>query len=507
MRRDASGRPAPAEDHDVVLVGAGIMSATLGMLLSELEPTWRIAVFERLDRPGLESSNAWNNAGTGHAGLCEFNYTPERPDGSVDVSSAVAINEQFLVSRQFWSHLLDRGLLGAPGTFINAVPHMSFAHGADGVGYLRRRHLQLKDHPLFAGMEYAEDPAVLASWLPLMFATRPADEPVAVTRSPAGTDVDYGALTRALLGALTSRGATVDYRHEVTAIRSAGSWQLEVRDHRGRRTRTVRARSLFVGAGGGTLPLLQKAGIPEVRRFGGFPISGQFYRCDAPDVVRRHSAKVYGHAAAGTPAVSVPHLDTRVVDGRTHLLFGPYAAFSPRFLKRGSRMDLIRSVRRANLPVLWAATRDNLVLIRYLVRQVLQTHRTRLAALQRFVPDARAEDWTLITAGQRVQLVKGADGRGSIVGFGTEVVTTSDGSLAALLGASPGASASVSIMLEVLQTCFPDRLARWRPQLERMIPSYGSDLAADPALLAEVLARTDAALGLGGDASAHSWVR
>lgn len=495
------GRKGPREEYDVVLVGAGIMSATLGLLLSELEPSWRICVLERLVGPAMESSDAWNNAGTGHAGLCEFNYTPQRPDGTVDISSAVAVNEQFLVSRQFWSHLLGEGLLGAPESFVNAVPHMSFAQGPDGMEYLRQRYRALKDHPLFAGMEYSEDMDVLARWLPLMFDTRREDKQVAVSRSSAGTDIDYGALTRQLLAALQTRGATIEYSHEVTAFRRSAGWRLEVRDHVGHRTRLIGAGYVFVGAGGGTLPLLQKAGLPEVRRFAGFPISGQFYRCDDPRVVSRHRAKVYGHAAAGSPAVSVPHLDTRVVEGRSYLLFGPYAAFSPRFLKQGRWTDLIRSVSPANVPVLWRAARDNRSLIRYLVRQMLQTRRTRLVALRAFVPDAQQEDWTLITAGQRVQLVKAIDGKGTIVGFGTEVVTSADGSLGALLGASPGASASVAIMLDVMQKCFPERMARWTPRLQQMLPSYGSELAWDPALLVAVLAQTDASLGLGGEPS------
>ncbi|SNR23827.1 malate dehydrogenase (quinone) [Blastococcus mobilis] len=435
----------PAEEFDVVLVGGGVMSATLGMLLAELEPGWRVAVVERLTEAGLESSGAWNNAGTGHAGLCEFNYTPRRPDGSVDVSRAVEIGEQFSASLLFWAHLVERGLLGRPQDFLRPVPHLGLGRGPDGVAHLRARWEALRDHPLFAETDFSHDRDVLAGWLPLMFGDRPDDGPVAVTRSTRGTDVDFGALTRRLLAALQQRGGVLRLQHEVVSLaRTGGSWALDVRDRGTRARRSLRAPYVFVGAGGGTLPLLQRAGVPEVRRYGAFPISGQFLRTSRPDLVAAHRAKVYGHAAPGAPTISVPHLDHRTVDGREYQMFGPFAAFSPRFLRTGRLTDLVRSVRPGNLPVLAASARDNRSLMAYLVRQVAQTSRARLDALRAFVPAAEAGDWELITAGQRVQVLKMSGGpgrrRGAMVGFGTEVVTSAGGSLAALLGASPGAS-------------------------------------------------------------------
>jgi malate dehydrogenase (quinone) len=486
-----------ADVQDVVLVGAGIMSATLGVLLGQLQPDWRTTVVERLGEAGLESSGAWNNAGTGHAGLCEFNYTPRRPDGSVDVSIAVRIGEQFLTSLSFWAQLVQQGLVGAPEAFIRSVPHLGIGRGADGVAHLRGRFEGLRDHPLFADLEFCDDRAVLARWLPLVFAGREGTEPIAVTRSDSGTDVDFGVLTRELLTAMQRQGAAVHLRTDVRSLRRRGGlWHVDVRDRDTGERRRLRARFVFVGAGGGTLPLLQSARVPEIRGLGVFPISGQFLRTSRPDLVAAHRAKLYGHAEPGAPTISLPHLDRRVVAGEEHLLFGPFAAFSPRFLTQGRLTDLVRSVRPGNLPTLLAAARDNRPLMAYLVRQVTQTPAARLAALRRFVPGARAEDWELVSAGQRVQLLKTADGRGTMVGFGTEVLVSAGGSLAALLGASPGASTAAALMLDVLAACFPDRSADWAPRLAELAPSAEAVRAMDPAALAATVARARGTLGL-----------
>jgi malate dehydrogenase (quinone) len=472
---------------DAVIVGAGIMGSTMAGLLAQLEPAWRIAVVEQLPAAGLESSNAWHNAGTGHAGLCEFNYTPQTADGSIDISSAVAINEQFQVSCQYWAHLVDAGRLGQPGAFIRKVPHFSFAHGPAGVEYLRARHRAMSEQQPFAEMEYSEDPAVLARWLPLMFGNRAPGEPAAATRVRSGTDVDYGELSRQLLADATRHGVEAALGQQVTGLERDGSgWLVTVRCRDSGSGRRLRARYVFLGAGGGTLPLLQQAGVPETRTFGGFPISGRFYRSAKPELVARHRAKVYGHAAEGAPPISVPHLDTRVVDGTEYLMFGPYGAFSPRFLKHGRLGDLARSIRPGNLPTLLAAARDNAGLVRFLLQQIMLSPRDRFAELRRFVPDADPADWELITAGQRVQVVKAVAGKGTIAGFGTEVVTSAGGSLAALLGASPGASASVSIVLEVLRSSFGHSFPAWEPRIRAMIPSYGAQLAGNPGLSRQV---------------------
>ena len=475
------------------------MSATLGTLLQQLEPTWKIAIFERLGGVARESSDPWNNAGTGHSALCELNYTPEKPDGSIDITNAVKVNEQFQVSRQFWSFLVAEGLLPEPARFINPVPHMSFVWGADNVAYLKKRFEALEGHPLFAGLEYTEDAAVIRSWAPLLIPGRRKDEPIAATRIVSGTDVDFGSLTHKLVDGLVERGATLKLNHRVTGLRHSkktGLWTLRGRHEVGSTPFEAEARFVFVGAGGYALGLLQKSGIPEIRGYGGFPISGEFLRTDNPAVVKRHAAKVYGKAAVGSPPMSVPHLDTRVVDGRASLLFGPYAGFSPKFLKTGSWWDIFASIRPHNLVTMIGAGLTNLSLVVYLVKELLAGPAKKFRALQQFAPKAERADWYLITAGQRVQIMKRDAGGKPVIQFGTEVVSGADGSIAGLLGASPGASTAVPIMLDVIAQCFPQQLEAWRPELERMIPSYGGPLSSNKAAAKSALARTAKALQL-----------
>jgi len=477
---------------DVALIGGGIMSATLGALLHELEPTWSITILERLGDVALESSSPWNNAGTGHSALCELNYTPEKPDGSIDISQAVKVNEQFQVSRQFWSFLVSEGMLPEPDRFINPVPHMSFVWGQDNVDYLRRRFEALKDHPLFAGMEFSDDPAVIRSWAPMLIPGRRKDQPIAATRITAGTDVDFGSLTHLLLKGLVASGATLRLEHRVTSLRKKrdGLWHLGIRHDVGGTPMQLTARFVFVGAGGAALQLLQKSGITEIRGYGGFPISGEFLRTDDPAIVAQHQAKVYGKAAVGSPPMSVPHLDTRVVDGKASLLFGPYAGFTPRFLKTGSLWDLFGSIRWHNIGTMIGAGLTNLSLVWYLVGQLLASSNAKHRALQQFAPKAKKGDWRLITAGQRVQIMKRDANGKPVIQFGTEVVSSADGSIAGLLGASPGASTAVPIMLDVLAKCFPDRIDGWAPQIEKMIPSYGTQLSSNKSIAQKTLTAT-----------------
>ncbi len=481
-----------------MLIGGGIMSVTLGAILKQVEPEWSIHLYEALPELALESSNPWNNAGTGHSALCELNYTKELPDGTVDISSAVKINEQFQVSRQFWSYLVKKDLLPDPESFINTVPHMSFVWGEDNVAFLRRRFDALSQHPLFAGMEYSEDPAVIHSWAPTIMVGRPKSQRCAATRMTAGTDVDFGALTRNLADYLTDNGAHLSTDEKVTGLSRGkdGMWTVRMRRTIGGATSQVRARFVFVGAGGGALKLLQKSGIPEARGYGGFPVSGQFLRTDNQSLVAKHRAKVYGKASVGAPPMSVPHLDTRIVDGTASLMFGPYAGFTPKFLKTGSWLDLPLSIRPGNIIPLLAVFKDNLDLSWYLVTQLLASKRAKFAALQEFMPDARPSDWYLITAGQRVQVIKKVPKKGGVLQFGTEVVTGADGTIAGLLGASPGASTAVPIMLELLGSCFPDRLDGWAPTLRAMIPSYGKALSSSPALAEKTLTATARQLAL-----------
>ncbi|HBZ93047.1 MAG TPA: malate dehydrogenase (quinone), partial [Pseudomonas sp.] len=393
---------------DVVLVGAGIMSATLGVLLKELNPGITLEVVELRESGAVESSNPWNNAGTGHAALCELNYTPEGADGSIDIKKSVNINAQFEETKQFWAYLIEKGAINAPKTFINPVPHMSFVRGNSGIAFLKKRFEALRQHHAFTEMEFTEDRATIAEWAPLLIPGRDTSEPLAMTRVQAGTDVNFGAVTEQMLAYLTKQpSATVTCNQKVTDLRRDGEgWLVDIKDTRSGATRKLKSKFVFLGAGGGALPLLQLSGIPEGKGFGGFPVSGQWLRCDNPEIVKQHQAKVYSQAAVGSPPMSVPHLDTRVVDGKKSLLFGPYAGFTTKFLKHGSFLDLPLSVRPNNLGPMLAVARDNMDLNRYLIKEVMQSEEQRLNTLRGFYPEAKAEDWRLEVAGQRVQIIK-----------------------------------------------------------------------------------------------------
>ena len=484
---------------DVVLIGGGIMSATLGTLLQRLQPDWTITVIERRGVIAEESSNPWNNAGTGHSALCELNYSPEKPDGTIDVSKAIQVNEQFQVSRQLWTSLVEEGVLPEPSAFLNPVPHMTFVWGEKNVDYLRRRYELLKDQPLFRGMEFSDDARVIRQWAPLLIPGRAKSQPIAATRAIAGTDIDFGSLTRLYLDRMVANGARLITDHKVTGLRRKdGLWTVSGRNELGGTRFRIPARFVFVGAGGAAITLLQRSGIREIRGYGGFPISGKFLRTDDPDLVAKHQAKVYGKASVGAPPMSVPHLDTRVVDGSTSLLFGPYAGWTPKFLKFGSWVDFFGSIRWHNLGTMVGAGLKNLDLVVYLAKELFSTRGRQMRALQEFFPNAKRRDWRMITAGQRVQIMKrDAQGKASLQ-FGTEVVASADGSIAGLLGASPGASTAPSIMLDVLARCFPDRMPAWRAELTRLVPSYGTALSDAEDVAAATLARTAKALGIPG---------
>ncbi|MGG4043713.1 malate dehydrogenase (quinone) [Paenibacillus favisporus] len=486
-------------DTDVILIGAGIMSATLGTLLKELVPNWKVTVFEKLASPGEESSNEWNNAGTGHAALCELNYTSVKPDGSIDISKAISVNEQFQVSMQFWSYLVKSNLIRNPQDFIMPLPHMSMVQGKEDVAFLKKRFETMSKNPLFQGMEFSDDPKKLMEWIPLIMKDRTSDEPIAATKMDSGTDVNFGALTRMLFEHLKSKNVGIHYKHSVDDIKrtSDGAWELKIRNLSSGSVERHTAKFVFIGGGGGSLPLLQKSGIPEGKHIGGFPISGLFMVCNNPEVVAQHHAKVYGKAKVGAPPMSVPHLDTRFIDNQKSLLFGPFAGFSPKFLKTGSMFDLLGSVKPNNVLTMLAAGAKNLSLTKYLIQQVMLSKEKRMEELREFIPNAKSEDWDMLVAGQRVQVIKDteAGGKGTLQ-FGTEVVTASDGSIAALLGASPGASTAVSVMLEVIEKCFPQHAKAWEPKIREMIPSYGAPLMKNPGLIREIHTSTARTLGL-----------
>ncbi|MFS0673494.1 malate:quinone oxidoreductase [Ornithinibacillus sp. 179-J 7C1 HS] len=486
---------------DVILIGAGIMSATLGSLLKELAPDWDITVIEQLAKPGEESSNEWNNAGTGHAALCELNYTPEKSDGSIDIKKAININEQFQLSRQFWSYLVNKDLIKNPKEFVMPLPHMSLVHGEKDVEFLKKRFEALSESPLFKGMEFSDDPDKLKEWIPVIMEGRASTEPIAATKIDSGTDVNFGALTRTLFDHLKEKNVKIKYKHSVKNMKrtSDGSWELKVKNLESGTVEHHSAKFVFLGAGGGSLHLLQKSGIPEGKGIGGFPVSGLFMVCNNPDVVEKHQAKVYGKAKVGAPPMSVPHLDTRYIDNKKSLLFGPFAGFSPKFLKTGSYLDLIRSVKPHNVVNMIGAGVKNFSLTKYLIQQVLLTKEKRMEELREFIPEARSEDWDMVVAGQRVQVIKETEsgGKGTLQ-FGTEVVSAADGSIAALLGASPGASTAVHVMLEVLSKCFPDQMQSWEPKIKEMIPSYGLSLTENPELAEKILQNTAQTLHLNG---------
>lgn len=478
------------------------MSATLATLLHELEPEARIEVIERLDATASESSFAWNNAGTGHAGLCELNYTPQTADGLINLDKAISTNTMFEESKQLWSYLVEHGGLGDPSRFLYPVPHMSFARGEQDVQFLRARYEAMRNHPCFEAMQYTENPAVIAQWAPLLMKNRESDEKLAATWVEAGTDVDFGSLTRQLLERFTTQtNGQVRVRTGQTISdlerNSDGTWTVKI-DVNGGKRRVLRSRFVFLGAGGASLHLLQKSGIPEGKGYAGFPVSGQWLRCDNPEIVSQHHAKVYSKAPIGAPPMSVPHLDTRNVAGKPSLLFGPFAGFTTKFLKTGSAFDLAKSVRSSNISPLLAVARDNFSLVKYLLDQARMTHAQRVEELQAFYPAASVDDWRLEVAGQRVQVIKKDPQKGGVLQFGTEVVTARDGSIAALLGASPGASTATSIMLGLLERCFPEKFASsaWQERLQQIVPARATALAHDGELLRNIRGYTHETLKL-----------
>lgn len=491
-------------ETDVLLVGGGIMSATLGVLLNKLDPSLNIMMVEQLEDVALESSDALNNAGTGHAGYCELNYTPQDKDGSITIQRALEINAAYEISLQFWANLVENSALPAPNHFINKTPHISFVWGEKNSAFLKNRYSLLKQHHLFDQIQFSDDFAQLQSWMPLLMANRNKNEHLAATFVEAGTDVDFGSLTRHLVAHLKKQSNFS--LHTNTRVKNLdkakdrakdNTWHVKLFDLNTKHAKTIRAKFVFLGAGGGALPLLQKADIDESKGYGGFPVSGQWLICQNQSVIKQHSSKVYGKAAVGAPPMSVPHLDMRLINGNRALLFGPFAGFTTKFLKAGSRLDLAKSLKTNNLKAMLGVGRHNIDLTKYLIKESRQTHAQRMAALREFLPQAKDEDWRLENAGQRVQIIKNCEKKWGKLEFGTEIVAAKDGTLAALLGASPGASVSVKAMIDVLERCFASQVNTvWRTKLKQLVPSYGESLIENASLLRQVRQRTKQMLKL-----------
>ncbi|MNX38673.1 Malate:quinone oxidoreductase [compost metagenome] len=488
-------------NSEVVLIGAGIMSATLGVILKELQPDIKIDIFERLDIAAAESSDAWNNAGTGHSAFCELNYTPENEDGTINPKKAISIAESFEVSRQFWAYLVQQNKVSSPEDFIKSIPHMSFVWGDKNVAYLKKRFETLQSNALFKDMVFSTDFSQIKEWMPLVMEGRDESGKFAATSMEIGTDVNFGELTRSMFNYLTKlEGVTMHFNHEVRKMkqREDKSWRIKITDLASGQKKKVYTKFVFIGAGGGSLPLLEKANVPEGKGYGGFPVSGQWLKCTNPEVIAKHEAKVYGKASVGAPPMSVPHIDSRMINGEKALLFGPFAGFSTRFLKNGSYSDLPLSIKMDNIIPMVVAGYKNIPLTKYLIEQVRLKPKDRINALREYVPNARSKDWKIERAGQRVQVIKKDEKEGGVLEFGTEVITTADGTLSVLLGASPGASTAVSIMIDLVGRCFKEKLetAEWQEKLKMMIPSFGQTLNDNPVLLDEIRKNTGEVLKL-----------
>lgn len=486
---------------NVVLIGAGIMNATLATLINKLEPSWQITILERASMASVESSNVMNNAGTGHEALCELNYTPEETDGTINIEKALEIYEQYQISKQFWAHLIEVGDIDNPKEFINSLPHISFVEGEKNIDFLKRRYEKLQTVPAFRRMKYSSDAEEIKKWSSLLMQKRDLNgEPVAATKVEGGTDVNFGELAQKMIYALIKRdNVNVHFNAEVKTLKQIENkkWTIKTKNKTSGTLGKYEADFLFIGAGGNAIPLLQKSKIPESKHIGGFPISGKFLYCDNPKIVKNHHAKAYGKEPDGTPPMTVPHLDKRFIDGKEVLLFGPFAAFGPKFLKYGSNFDFFKHLKAHNLLTMMAAGVKNIPLMKYSIEQVLMSKEAKMKTLRRFVPSADINDWDVVIAGKRVQVIKDMPHGRGIIQFGTEVVSSADHTISALLGESPGASTSTSVALEVLEENFQEAFSgKWQEQLKVMIPSFGVNVNDDVKLLKQVWEQTNKYLEL-----------
>jgi malate dehydrogenase (quinone) len=482
-------------ETDVLVVGSGIMGATLASILKEIEPTLRVDIVEALNTPALESSHAYNNAGTGHAGYCELNYTPLLPNNKIDIQKAIQINAGFEMSLQYWSYLTKKYRLFLPDKFIKRVPHISLVNGDKNIAYLKKRYFALKNNPLFKTIEFSSNFKTIEKWIPLLKSKKSVKK-YAATKVESGTDVDFGEITFQLISILkTKKNFYLRTEHKVLDLNEDedGSWLAKLNDDK-----EIKSKFVFIASGGNSLKLLQKTKVFEQIGYAGFPISGQWLVCKDPLVVAMHSAKVYGKADIGSPPMSMPHLDLRIINGEKILMFGPFASLTSKFLISGSFFDLISSVKFHNLKTLCIVFLKEWPLLIYLIKQNLKTHKNRMSDLRQFYPDAKSNDWHLEDAGIRVQIMKKTKKDGPKLEFGTEIIYSKQNNLAALLGASPGASISVQSMIHVVEKCLikKERLSRWKSKIKKMIPSYDLDLEKNPKLLKKIRSTNQKILGI-----------
>ena len=483
---------------DIVCIGGGVMSVTLAKLLHELDPKIDITIYEKLSSCALESSQSINNAGTGHAGYCELNYTPINRQQIVNIDRALKINREFEVSLQFWSFLTKKYKSFKPKSFITQVPHISFVKGEKDISFLKKRYEALSKTLSFKGMQFTSKPETIKKWAPLIGEV--STDNIAMTRAEHGSDVDFESLSHQMLKILsTNKNFAVHVNHEIKSISQAQdkTWDLKIYNAKTKKIILVNAKFIFIGAGGSTIHLLQKSNIKNQIGYGGFPVNGKWLICTKPSLTKKHFSKVYGLAGPKAPPMSAPHLDLRIINGKRELMFGPFAGFTFKFLKTGSYLDLLKSIRFQNILPLLHVFIQNLNLLGYLIKQSSSSYKDKMNALREFYPLADEKDWKLASAGKRVQIIKPFKKIGGKLEFGTEIVWSDDHTLAALMGASPGASTSVYSMLNVIEKSFKERVTSvvWKNKIEKMVPSYNQDLSKRPSLFNKTRLSTYKTLG------------
>ena len=464
------------DDDGITLIGGGIMSLTLGVLINEIYPDYPINLIEKLSDISLESSSALNNAGTGHAGYCELNYTPQEKNGEINISRAININEMFENSLEFWAYLETKYKFFDCKKFLKKTPHISFVKGDKNIIFLKSRYESLKKQPLFKEMEFSDDPKIIHQWAPLLNFKNEKKERYAATRVEHGTDINFGEISIQLLNLLKKNKKFHLYTNsnvEKISVLKDGLIDLKIKNQINKNIIEIKSNRIFIGAGGQSIALLQKMGLKETNGYAGFPISGKWLICNNKEIVKRHNAKVYSQVFDNAPPMSIPHLDLREIDGKQYLLFGPFAGFTFKFLKQGSNLDLPKSIRINNIRSLIIVFLKNFSLLIYLIKQSLMNHASRMKQLRYFYEDAKDSDWKLLDAGKRVQIIKNCPFEGSKLEFGTEIIFSQNKRICALIGASPGASISANAMSKVFIGMFGKNKY---VNLKKIISSYGSNL-------------------------------